>query len=372
MSPERHCAPSPFPVSIPEGQLELLGAELGRLLVRLQLAGRIEAVPLGQWQDAVLARCQGRSRSYRDRVGQAVRETLELAGPGATTAALGSDLIARLAARPGAASTTNGLLAAFRTACGLARERGWISTQALDRAVCRVRSGLQTRARHHSRETIARVLGSLRESRGTWEGGRLYALACTYAYTGVRLREGLRLELADLDLERGFLFVRPGADLKTERSAAPVPCPRVLVGVLEEWVPRAGSRWVFPNLGRTGPWTGGTYGKRPTDRLVAAGQAMGVAGFTPLSLRHSLATHYTNYWGLSEKQLQQVLRHTTVLTQRHYVHADLVNLAELVRDFRFDAGRSRPRRSRRRRVLPGPRRRRPRTALESAADAVRH
>jgi integrase len=352
--------------------LALLRTELARLLAYLEVAGQVEVVPLGQWREAVLAGCQGRSRSYRDRVGQAVREAVELAGPGATTAALGPELVGRLAARAGAASTTNGLLAALRTACGLARERGWISPQALQGAVWRVRSGPQTRARHHSREAIARVLGSLRTERASWEGGRLYALACSYAYTGLRLREALRLEVADVDLGRGFLFVRPGPDLKTERSAAPVPCPRVLVEVLEEWVPRAGSRWVFPNLGRTGPWTGGTYGKRPTDRLVAAGQTVGVAGFTPLSLRHSLATHYTSYWGLSEKQLQQVLRHTTVLTQRHYVHADLVNLGELVRGFRFDAGRPRPRRSRRRRVLPRPRRRRPRTALEGAAIVVGH
>jgi integrase len=364
MSRPVECAPSLAAraiIAIPPDQLILLGTELARLL--LELAGRAQVRPVGlaEWREAALAACSGRSRSYRDRVGQALAEAVALAGAGATTAALTPELVGRLGARPGAAATTNGLLRALKTACGLAAVRGWVLPGSLDRAAWRVYQGPQTRARHHPREAIARVLGSLEEGRASWEGARLHALACTYAYTGLRLREALRLEVADLDLGRGFLFVRPGPDLKTERSAAPVPCPRVLVEVLEGWVGRVGARWVFPNLGKSGPWRGGTYGKRPTDRLVSAGKAIGVEGFTPLSLRHSLATHYAGYWGLSEKQIQQILRHTTVMTQRHYVHADLVNLAELVEGFRFDLpepARGRRRRSPRRPCC-GPRRRRP-------------
>jgi integrase len=338
----------------------LLG-ELSRLL--LELAGGVQVRPVGlaEWRETALAACAGRSRSYRDRVGQALAEAVALAGPGASTAALTPELVAKLAARAGAAATTNGLLRALRTACGLAADRGWLVRGSLERAAWRVYQGPQTRARHHPREAVARVLGSLEEGRASWEGGRLHALACCYAYTGLRLREALRLEVGDLDLDRGFVFVRPGKDLKTARSAAPVPCPRALVEVLEGWVGRAGGRWVFPNLGKTGPWGGGTFGKRPTDRLVAAGLAVGVAGFTPLSLRHSLATHYAGYWGLSDKQIQQILRHTTVMTQAHYVHADLANLAELVEGFRFDSPE--PARGRRRRPprrgRGGPRRRRP-------------
>jgi integrase len=340
--------------------LILLGNELARMLLELAGQAQVKPVGLGEWREAALAACSGRSRSYRDRVGQALAEAVALAGAGATTAALGPELVARLADKPRAAATTNGLLRALRTACTLATTRGWLLPGCLDRAVWRVREGPQTRARHHGREAIVRVLESLRVSGGSWEGGRLHALACIYAYTGLRLREALRLEVADLDLERGFLFVRPGADLKTERSAAPVPCPRVLVEVLEGWVGRVGSRWVFPNQGRSAPWGAATYGKRPTDRLVGAGKAIGVEGFTPLSLRHSLATHYAGYWGLSDKQIQQILRHTSVMTQRHYVHADLVNLAELVEDFRFDASPpAGPRRRRPRRACSGPRRRRP-------------
>jgi integrase len=344
-------------LTIPLSHLTHLGPELARFLVELARAAQAAPVPLAEWREAVLATCEGRSRSYRNRMAQAMRETIALAGSGASTTALGPELIARLAARPGAGATTNGLLGALKTACKLAAVRGWVLPGSLDRIAWRGISGHQTRSQHHSREAIARVLGFLEGNRGSWEGGRLHALACTYAYTGLRLREALRLEVADLDLERGFVFVRPGSDLKTEQSAAPVPCPRVLVEILAGWIPRAEARWVFPNVGRTGPWTGGTYGKRPTDRITAAGLAAGVPGFTPLSLRHSLATHYASYWGLSAKQIQQVLRHSTVFTQRHYVHIDLVNLEELVRYFDFDGDPPRRRiRSRRKRHRPGLRR----------------
>jgi integrase len=194
------------------------------------------------------------------------------------------------------------------------------------------------RRKHHPRADVVKVLDYLKGRSQTWEGGRLYVLASIYAYTGIRKSEALMLRVEDVDLKRGFLFVLPnGQELKTEGSSAPVPCPRALVAILRGWIGRCGSEWLIPNKGRLKPWKGGRDGKRPTDRMVSAGEAVGVEGFTPLSLRHSLATHFASFWGLSDKQIQMILRHTTVLTQRIYIHPDLINLGELVRDFDFAA-----------------------------------
>ena len=75
--------------------------------------------------------------------------------------------------------------------------------------------------------------------------------------------------------------------------------------------------------------------------LRAAGQACGVGGLTPHSLRHSLATHLAGWWGLSDRQVMMVLRHAPqtkafrpVATER-YLHPDLVNLVGMVKGFDF-------------------------------------
>lgn len=189
--------------------------------------------------------------------------------------------------------------------------------------------------RHHSREAIARVLESLRLASHTWDGGRLHALACTYAYAALRLREALYLRVEDIDLELGVLRVTPRwRPLKTDQSASPVPIAPPLRTVLADWLPRCESPWVFPTLSRERPWTGGPPGRKPTHRLTAAGRAVGVEGFTPLSLRHSFATH-AEYWGLSELMVQRILRHSTTRTQRRYRHADLANMAEAATAIRF-------------------------------------
>jgi integrase len=310
------------------------------ILLRRLLAQAEQPAPLATWRDQVLALYAHNARSTRDRMAQALREALALAPPGATTAALTAELVARFGRRAGANATTNGLLAALRTACRLAVDWRQVDPARLRGAAWRARqtasAGLP---RHHARPEVARVLDHLARQAASWPGHRLHALTAVYAYTGVRLREALRLQIADIDLDRGFLFIRPaGVALKTVRSAAPVPCPAALVAILAAWVPRIGGGvWAFPNLSRAGPWTGGTYGRRPTDQIVAAGRAVGVERFTPQSLRHSLATHYASFWGLTDRQIQLILRHTTPITQRYYVHPDLMNLAEAVRGFTYSA-----------------------------------
>jgi integrase len=320
-----------------------------------------DPVPLRRWRDRVAEEYKTRARTTRTRMGQALRELLELAtkdDPDATTAAVTSELITKLSRREGRAATTNGLLSSLHAACTLAAQWGYLSPDSLDGATWTVAPDAPRR-RHHPRGDVARVLDHLRGRIGTWEGHRLYALAVLIAYTGVRKMEALRAKIGDVDLRRGFFFVRPnGGELKTPRSEAPVPLPAVAIAALGAWIALLGpgEEWLFPGKKRRGPWVGGMHGRRAADQLVAAGLAVGVKGFTPQSLRHSLATHLHGYWGLSRGQVKLVLRHTDeATTGAHYIHPDLANLRKLVHRFDFIASPRRPARRHRRRLLKRPR-----------------
>ncbi len=180
------------------------------------------------------------------------------------------------------------------------------------------------RRKHHSIEDIRSVLISLKDQASrSWSGHRLYAMASLFAYTGLRKNEGLYLRVSDIDIGRGVLSIVPTSErpLKTAGSAASLPMPTRLSGVIGEWIPACRSEWLFPGIRRLGPWSGGAPGFRALDQLKAAGAACGVEGFTFLSLRHSLATHGASFaWSASD--IQHVLRHTSINTQRYYVHAD--------------------------------------------------
>lgn len=315
--------------------------EIARLLARLAALTRIEPVPLDHWRDEILTEYQDRKKSTRLRMSQAVREIVDLAGEGATTVDLTPDLVTKYtrSKKGGAPETINGLLSSLRAASRIGERKGWLASGQLDDARWRVAGdGKRRKGRHHPRADVARVLDALRRDSEGWEGGRLYTLACVWAYCGLRRNEALRLRVEDVDLAQGFLYVKPnGEDLKTEGSAAPVPIPKVLRPILSGWLGRCGSEWVFPGVRRLGPWTGGGSGKRAGDRLAAAGRAVGVEGFTPHTLRHSLATHLRLSWRLTPKQVQAVLRHSDEFTQEGYIHPDLADLAELVEDFDYAA-----------------------------------
>jgi integrase len=310
-------------------------------------------------------------------MGQAIREARRLAHAIAkskklstrrlTTEALTPELVARFAGRKGKASTTNGLLSALRRAMRFAVKKRWIDRELLTECSFRIKDCDPPKQKHHARAAIAKVLEYLRQLTSSWEGGRLYAFAAVLAYAGLRKMEATWLRPEDVDFKNGLLWIVPrGGPLKTPGSQAPVPCPRVLLRILKDWIPRCGGEWLFPNQTKPTPWRGGKQGTRPADQLRAAGEACGVRGFLPHSLRHSLTTHFTCHWGLTPRQVQLILRHSSTATQRIYVHPDVVTLEELVRDFDFMRPRpsaSRGRRAHRPRVLPRRRLKPRRTSL---------
>ena len=241
-----------------------------------------------------------------------------------TTADLTTELVAEFVAhraRTVNANTIRGDLSYLSAACSFAVEEGWLDHPPRFKRV-RPRRAKPATKMCHSIEEVSRVLVHLAQAAGSWTGHRLHALAATVAYTGLRRDEALTLMVEDVNLAAGLLTVSDRQRRKTERSAATVPIPPELGEIMRTWLPRCASHWVFPGIRRKGPWTGGACGERACDQIRQAGQEVGVAGLTLMSLRHTWATHARRSWGLSDIEVATVLRHSSPATQAWYVHND--------------------------------------------------
>jgi integrase len=240
------------------------------------------------------------------------------------TAELTTELAARFVARRAETvnpNTIRGDLSYLSAACSFAVEEGWLDHPPRFNRV-RPRPLKSSATKVHSITEVAAVLDLLRSRSETWKGGRVYALAATVAYTGLRRDEALTLQVEDVNLAASLLTISDRLQRKTEASAAIVPIPPELVDILRIWLPLCGCDWIFPGVRRQGPWTGGKCGERACDLIREAGRECGVAGCTLHSLRHSFATWARRRWGLSAMELQQILRHTSPRTQAWYLHPD--------------------------------------------------
>lgn len=329
------------------------------------LGAEVTPIPLARFRDEVLElyRPPLRAKGTFIKIRQVLDLVVALAGPGATTAELAPDLVARFVqARPEGESpnSTISLLNSLRAACSYAELRGYLRVSPFRFRKQWVKPSRSTRG-HHAREEIARVLELLAHDAATrrgwagWRAARLYAMVATTAYTGMRRNEVLYLQAEDVDVEGRMVLIveRDGRHAKTAASAQPVPMPDALAAILAGWLarrldvptrPAEGPEdcpWLFPGVTLRGPWTGGPYGQRPLDRLKAAGERAGVGGFNFLSLRHSFATH-AEFWGLAPAMIQRVLRHTTTRTQWNYRHSDHQNMRDAVRGIGFGGGTGAP------------------------------
>lgn len=294
------------------------------------------SVPYRTFMDDVLELYDFKAKKTVAKMRQVLREFGELAQ---TTGELRPALVARWRkAHPDRApSTVHSLLRSFRSACEIGIASGYLASSpvALRIAWPDVDPPAESPDKHHAIADIRDVLVYLMDRAGlSWKDHRLYAMACLVAYTGLRKMEALGMMQADVDLDRRCLRVVSRRKLKTKASAAPVGLPDELAAVLRAWMPNAKSLWLVPRMDGLGPWTGGSPGDKPLDRLKDAAEAVGVRGFTFLSLRHSWATH-GEFWGLGETMIQRQLRHTTTKTQQVYRHADVANLSNSVRSISF-------------------------------------
>lgn len=299
----------------------------------------LNPIPFAEFREKVLALYLPPLRARSTFLGMRHALDLVAAPPGPeTTADLTTDLFARfIAAREGRnVNTTISILRYLRTACSIAVEEGWLGRNPFRTRRLKLRRVPPRGLTHLAIEQVRRLLEYLEALATDWRGMRLFALAATIAYTGLRRDEALFLQLGDVRPAEGLLAVVARRRLKTDDSAALVPVPDELAAVLARWLPEAGPTWLFPGATRKGPWTGGMPGYKPLDRLKAAGRAAGIEGLTFHLLRHSLATHLAGTWGLSAEQVRQVLRHTSARTTiEHYIHRDAATLRAAVRGFSY-------------------------------------
>lgn len=149
-----------------------------------------------------------------------------------------------------------------------------------------------------------------------------HRVALTTIYScGLRLGEGLRLQVADIDAERRFLHIRAG---KGNRDRY-VPLPqRTLVLLRAQWKTHRHPALLFPAKGHSGQ--GAATATEPMCRTTLqrafrlALQASGVKKAAHIhTLRHSYATHLLEQ-GENLRQIQVNLGHQSPLVTAVYTH----------------------------------------------------
>jgi len=138
---------------------------------------------------------------------------------------------------------------------------------------------------------------------------------------GLRLEEGLNLQVGDVDGARGLVHVHRGKGAKDRY----IPLPTSTLGLLREhWKNHRHARFLFPADGRkhTGMSTAKTA-MSPTAAQSAIKKITTKLDFNKKvsthTLRHSYATHLLEA-GVSLRVIQQYLGHSSLQTTMVYLH----------------------------------------------------
>ena len=139
---------------------------------------------------------------------------------------------------------------------------------------------------------------------------------------GLRLEEGLHLQLGDIDKDRKLVHVHRGKGAKDRY----VPLPDSTLRLLRDyWKTHRNPTWIFPALGR-----GGKGGATASIPMIASGRrqcmkkaieelAWNKQGLTLHTLRHSYATHLLEA-GVNLRLIQKYLGHSFLKTTMRYLH----------------------------------------------------
>jgi integrase/recombinase XerD len=143
-------------------------------------------------------------------------------------------------------------------------------------------------------------------------------LSVIYA-CGLRLLEGVRLQVSQIDSARMQLHIRSGKGNKD--CAIPLP-PRTLTLLRAHWRLHRNPTWLFPGSVPTGEQHA-SVPMEESGRKFAFRHAVQAAGVnkpaTIHSLRHSWATHLLES-GVSVRVLQLWMGHTSPTTTAIYTH----------------------------------------------------
>ena len=165
-----------------------------------------------------------------------------------------------------------------------------------------------------SQEEVCRVLSCLRSFRH-------YVCLSTIYSCGLRLGEGIRLQVPDVDGDRMMIHVHCGKGGKDRY----VPLPDQTLALLRQyWRTHRHPRWIFPSRTPQGtPLSKATEHVSPSavqKALRAARKASGVQKHVTVhTLRHSYATHLLEA-GINLRRLQSYLGHRSLSSTSLYTH----------------------------------------------------
>ena len=149
-----------------------------------------------------------------------------------------------------------------------------------------------------------------------------YRVCLSVIYTcGLRLLEGVRLQVSQIDSARMQLLIRAGKGNKDR--AIPLP-PKTLTLLRQHWLSHRNPTWLFPSPGRSG------FERRTARTPMAESglqkafrRAVQEAGLNKPasvhSLRHSWATHLLER-GVNLRLIQLWMGHTSPTTTAIYTH----------------------------------------------------
>lgn len=152
----------------------------------------------------------------------------------------------------------------------------------------------------------------------------------TYFWTvyslGLRLNEGLHLQVGDIDKHRMMVHIHRGKGAKDRY----VPLPsRTLTLLRAYWITHRHPVWLFPATGRDQRQA--ALSERPMDRSSVQGAMRRVVrdlkcrkAVSIHTLRHSYATHLLEA-GVNLRLIQQYLGHSSLQTTLVYLHLTTVS-----------------------------------------------
>ena len=162
-----------------------------------------------------------------------------------------------------------------------------------------------------SRKEVRQILSCVRINQ--------YQMVLKLIYAcGLRLNEGINLQVSQIDGQRNFIIVRKGKGDKDRY----VPLPgRVLVMLRNHWMTHRNRVWLFPSSRKGKISENGPVNESTVQRAfkLALKESKVRKKATVHSLRHSYATHLLEA-GFNLRQIQEYLGHRSPKTTAIYTH----------------------------------------------------